>query len=111
MIMSRRRRWRADDAEAILYQKIARLYRSTHWQLSLDDLYETLTDVCQACGTQCTMRSIQLDHDHKTGEFRGWLCGSCNRTLGHARDDPGRLQSLVEYLERSSSSRSSAKGD
>jgi hypothetical protein len=40
------------------------------------------------------------DHDHRTGDFRGWLCNSCNAALGFAKDDPWRLRLLADYLER-----------
>ena len=29
-----------------------------------------------------------LDHDHKTGEFRGYLYMNCNMALGKFMDDP-----------------------
>jgi len=33
---------------------------------------------------QCMKPAARLyrDHDHTTGAFRGWLCFSCNSTLG-----------------------------
>jgi hypothetical protein len=40
------------------------------------------------------------DHDHVTGKVRGILCGPCNMTLGHAKDDPERLRSLADYVEK-----------
>lgn len=50
---------------------------------------------CEVCGIAA---SLQCDHDHATGKFRGWLCGACNRALGIVKDNPVVLQRLAEYL-------------
>ena len=39
-----------------------------------------------------------IDHDHKTGVLRDLLCHDCNLIIGHAADDPARLQAAAEYL-------------
>lgn len=45
-------------------------------------------------------KMLSVDHNHKTGEVRGLLCGPCNRdVLGHLRDDPAALRRGAEYLE------------
>ena len=41
-----------------------------------------------------------LDHDHLTSKFRGWLCHSCNRTLGGLKDDFGALNRIRTYLKK-----------
>ena len=62
--------------------------------------------VCAICGT--SERSERngnrlrfcLDHDHKTGKPRGFLCNSCNAGIGQLRDDPTLLRSALAYLEK-----------
>lgn len=58
-------------------------------------------DLCEACGnSDPTGRRLAWDHDHKTGKFRGWLCGSCNNALGRIGDDPALARKLADYLEQ-----------
>lgn len=53
---------------------------------------------CLICGSD---KRLVLDHDHKTGQVRGRLCGTCNSGLGMFRDSPELLVSAIEYLEDS----------
>lgn len=46
-----------------------------------------------------TPKKLVLDHCHKTGTFRGWLCSKCNLALGHARDSESHLFGLIKYLK------------
>lgn len=54
-------------------------------------------DRCEVCGSAY---KINLDHNHETNEFRGWLCFECNIALGKAGDNPRILRKLAEYLEK-----------
>lgn len=53
---------------------------------------------CDAVFDRDVPRSVNVDHCHETGAVRGLLCGRCNRTLGHANDNPDLLVGLVEYV-------------
>lgn len=62
-------------------------------------------DVCEICGgynltDAVKFRCLGVDHDHKSGKFRGWLCDRCNRGIGFFRDDPSKLRRAADYLER-----------
>ena len=52
---------------------------------------------CQCCGVELDSKP-NLDHDHETGEFRGWLCYKCNSGLGHFNDDIESLKKAIDYL-------------
>tara|TARA_B110000211_G_C14040063_1_gene536362 strand:- start:1400 stop:1552 length:153 start_codon:yes stop_codon:yes gene_type:complete len=43
---------------------------------------------------------IVLDHDHSTGEVRGWLCESCNTGIGRFDDDPQIVQKAINWLKK-----------
>lgn len=42
---------------------------------------------------------IRFDHNHETGEFRGFLCSACNTGIGLLQDSPQVLEQALEYLE------------
>jgi hypothetical protein len=43
-------------------------------------------------------RLYAIDHNHKTGVFRGILCLNCNTLLGMAKDSTQVLQKAIDYL-------------
>ncbi len=47
-----------------------------------------------------TDRKMCLDHDHKTGIYRGILCNFCNTMLGYFHDDPDLLSRAIQYLQQ-----------
>lgn len=53
-------------------------------------------DACELCGEKG--KQLNLDHDHNTGAFRGWLCTKCNTGLGKIGDSPDELLRAVAYL-------------
>ena len=58
---------------------------------------------CECRGEKCKSgRHLALDHDHKTGKFRGWLCFNCNTSLGRMGDSIESVLRVLEYLRRAS---------
>jgi len=50
---------------------------------------------CKICGSK---KRLFIDHDHKTGKFRGILCSNCNFLLGASVDSIKILKSAIKYL-------------
>ena len=54
---------------------------------------------CQIClEPLATGKQINIDHNHITGEFRGWLCPEHNTGLGRFKDDPFEIIKGIKYL-------------
>ncbi|MGW4042960.1 endonuclease domain-containing protein [Streptomyces sp. NPDC004721] len=51
--------------------------------------------VCDSCGEE---PAKHIDHDHASGEYRGYLCKGCNQAAGLLRDNPSRALALATYL-------------
>ena len=92
--------------------------RQTYWRygLSVDEFLEMMLPANRYCGNPgCgSKEKLRMDHDHSCcppGTFdkrtrvacgkcvRGWLCHSCNVTLGQMQEDPRRIQGLLDYLK------------
>jgi hypothetical protein len=63
---------------------------------------------CKICGKIPTGNGtsdarLNIDHDHKTGEFRGLICHRCNKALGMVNDSIEILEAMKEYLRGTSS--------
>ncbi len=74
--------------------------------ISVEELLESFTGFCQnsSCGvpeSECIQR-LNMDHNHETGEFRGWLCSNCNRAAGLLGDSHERILGLACFIEQGS---------
>lgn len=43
---------------------------------------------------------VVLDHDHQTGDARGWICDSCNTGIGRFQDNVLLLQRAIDFLRK-----------
>jgi hypothetical protein len=88
------------------YYERKRLYiacRTSGTLSELDMVAKSFSGFCHVCGVGESKRRLHLDHDHNTGQFRGWLCSNCNFAAGHLMDNPEIALKLAEYLEFHSS--------
>ncbi len=70
---------------------------------TVKQLEAAFTSKCHLCAVpeiECNRRLV-MDHDHKTGKFRGFLCTSCNKGLGLLGDSEKALAKAFHYLTNS----------
>lgn len=66
---------------------------------------------CECCGRAAIARSLHLDHNHVTGEFRGWLCAACNPAIGALGDTLEGVLRAAAYLSACAKRSSLASND
>lgn len=68
---------------------------------------------CAICGVKLPTSGplTHLDHDHKTGVLRDFLCTNCNRGLGHFQDNEELLKKAAQYLNTHNTSVAGVKED
>lgn len=42
---------------------------------------------------------VVLDHNHRNGEARGWVCDSCNTGIGRFKDDIELIKRAIKFIE------------
>lgn len=78
---------------------IRRRYGVTPEQES--EMWQRQGGCCAICGKGLSgpgQRDTHLDHDHRTGLVRGFLCVACNQGLGRFLDEPTLLEIAIAYL-------------
>lgn len=96
---------RDDNPERYRDGHLRRKFKSSH-KIYVEKLLEQ-KGVCAICGNPETradqygrISEFQVDHNHTTREVRGLLCFACNTAIGQMKEDVGRLQSAIRYLEK-----------
>jgi hypothetical protein len=96
------RRWLSANREkAKILNKNTRLKRT--YGITIENYNELLCKQdgqCAICGKKLlTSKETCIDHNHKTGKIRGFLCIQHNALLGMANDDPKILEQAINYLK------------
>lgn len=63
-------------------------------------LFKVQEGKCKICGYEPKDGEfLHIDHDKRTGEVRGLLCGKCNRGLGMFDEDTKHLVKAIKYIK------------
>jgi hypothetical protein len=84
-------------------------YRLSRYGITERDhaiMLENQNYVCAICeqdettldGSTQDIKTLSIDHCHKTSVVRGLLCNNCNQGLGKFKDDPNLLVKAAKYL-------------
>lgn len=74
------------------------------YNLEPDDykkLVDSCDNKCMICGDSPKIKSLNVDHNHETGEIRGLLCHGCNIGIGLLKEDLNIMKSAMKYLLKS----------
>lgn len=102
---ARARKWAEEHPE-----RIAEIARKHNYGISVEEYNKKKKkqkNRCAVCGKKEThkdhrsgkTRELSVDHNHKTNDVRGLLCGNCNRGLGMFLEDIKLLAKAIEYLK------------
>lgn len=55
--------------------------------------------ICHRKKIRNFQNDVVLDHSHIDGGVRGWVCSSCNTSIGKFYDDPNTLQRAIDWIK------------
>ena len=55
--------------------------------------------ICEVDKIREFKNDICLDHNHETGKIRGYICGSCNASIGKFHEKIDRLERAIKWLK------------
>jgi|SaaInlV_100m_DNA_5_1039725.scaffolds.fasta_scaffold38914_2 hypothetical protein len=92
-------RRREDDPTRVRRANLKRYGITLEDYNSMHEDQEGRCAICNGTDTGCSHHNnLCVDHCHDTGIVRGLLCNSCNKGLGHFRDEVERLEKAITYL-------------
>lgn len=57
--------------------------------------------LCHKSFVRQFQNDVVLDHSHIDGSIRGWVCSSCNTSIGKFGEDIGTLERAIEWIKKS----------
>ncbi|MYC74972.1 hypothetical protein F4X10_04260 [Candidatus Poribacteria bacterium] len=77
--------------------KLRREYESKYPRPQIGDSF--YCKVCQRTMIVQNNRDVCLDHNHQTGEIRGYICNDCNTGIGKLKDNISMLRRAIQWLK------------
>ncbi len=85
------RKWRRP-----IPKKAREEYEKTHPQPPMGKPF--YCPVCRHTIIRQFKNDVVLDHNHETGEIRGWICRMCNNGMGMMEDKVSILKRAIKWL-------------
>jgi len=103
-LLDKGQRYCNECMEKINWRRIKNTYGITKEQYFIE--CENRNYQCDICKVECLAagqdgqksKVFQIDHDHKTGKVRGFLCQTCNILLGQFYEDRKRINNFVKNI-------------
>ncbi len=77
--------------------KARREFEKNNPRTAMGDTFQC--PICEKMFTVANKNDVNLDHDNETGEIRGWVCGSCNTSMGRLNDDVSTLARAILWIK------------
>lgn len=96
-------KWRKKNPFAVKLQRSRHAAKRDGYApcvVTIEELKAAWTGKCEICGVpelELT-EGLHMDHDHETAEFRGFLCGKCNRAIGLFNDNEEVMINALHYI-------------
>lgn len=100
-ISKTRKLWRESNPKRRRFLLVRSSLKYAGCSIDDDVLSEFLSrqpEKCEICGTPSNGKQLCVDHDHRSHELRGYLCGKCNRWFIGQFGDVKLLSNAVRYL-------------
>lgn len=78
-------------------QQEKREYESRHPRPQIGEDFEC--PICLRTKKRRFSNDVVLDHSHIDGSVRGWVCSSCNTSIGKFFDDVSILQRAIDWIK------------
>ena len=78
--------------------KERRIYESNHPGPKIGEKFTC--PICQKNIIRKFSNDVNLDHSHIDGKIRGWLCSSCNTSIGKFGEDVETLKRAIKWLKK-----------
>ena len=93
------RRPSCDDCRKIIDGVNASPKERKEWEKNKPELEFFSCPICHKTTIPGLTSKIVLDHSHKDGHIRGWICDSCNTGIGRFKDDIILLENAIKFLK------------
>lgn len=69
------------------------------WAMKKPFMVPFVCPICEKRTIAGVTSKVVLDHNHRNGQARGWVCDSCNTGIGRFKDDIELVRRAIKFIE------------